>query len=1126
MADEVQIDSLSIAIEQSANDSSDSLARLSKNLGELKSVTSGLRLTNTVNRLRGIADATSKLDRDKVAALGELGGALEKISGAGKISSSFAKQITGIGAAIDGLGDIDTAKLTGLADALSPLAALDRAKLTSYINQLKQLPEVADALDGMDMDRFAASIRRTADAMKPLADEMEKVSNGFSALPTKIQRIIRENERMTASTKRGATGWKVFWKEVWGGSRGRHSNIVGELLGIASATTLFFKTRDVLVGANTNINDYIENLNLYGVAMGKYAKEQFAYAKTVEAVLGINPSRWTRMQAVIQDMAKSFGVAEGTATLMSKSLTQLTFDYASFYNLSTDEAANKVRSAIAGEIEPVRALGKDLSVAKLQLTATELGINGTVEAMTQADKAMLRTITLLRQSESVQGDLARTLDDPANQMRIFAAQTEMLSTALGELFLPILQEVLPYAIATVKVLRMVTEEFARLAGFEMPDFESTSATEEVESLGGALEDAADAAKELYQLSFDELNILGAQVGGGLAGTDTDKLTSELERLAAIQDAAFMKDVEDSVAGITEDMVDWLTKGEGIEKWTRGVYDNVIGVKDAFEDIVKKIGLWDEEGGTKEKLQKVADIIKGIATSVLVIKGIGLVNSIIKAVTGDGALATILGKIFGNTEKVADAFDKKNKKLETQTEDTVADTAAVTDLAGELAGATKKTDDASDALNIMGGVALWLAGLLTDNPLTPVVDSSDATAALDKLVEQTGVSMGQVVAIVDDQGKTVAEKEAAASDLFVQAGKDGWDELVRLASEYGVTIVEKTTETGDAIVEQAQVSGAEYGAAIETAFTNAETEVRDSLERTEAGVVGALDSIDQEAVDFSNSVTGTVSTLGENVYNGLTEPVEEAAQEIGGTVQAIADEYKELQDYLRTDATSPFKSKLTSHSVSGFWAKSGTYIESTYAPDVSERKDSWKNSFLENKAMQDAAIKAAEQLAKLEEREKTRQEFFKYAQTIDKNPELTSKLTTGANVIKTIIDNTLDALKWLFGGVGMMSFGIPAFAGGGIVEDGLFMANSTELVGRFANGRTAVANNQQITDGIANGVREANHELIGVIYATAQQIVQAVNEGSVLYLDGERVTKKVTNAQNRANRMHGTTMQNV
>lgn len=1063
MADEVQIDSLSIAIEQSANDSSDSLARLSKNLRELKSVTSGLRLTNTVNGLNGIGDAVSKLDRDKVAALGELGGALAKISGAGKISSSFAKQITGIGAAIDGLGDIDTAKLTGLADALSPLAALDRAKLTSYINQLKQLPEVADALDGMDMDRFAASIRRAADAMKPLADEMEKVSNGFSALPTKIQRIIRENERMTASTKRGATGWKVFWKEVWGGSRGRHSNIVGELLGITSATTLFFKTRDMLVGANTNINDYIENLNLYGVAMGQYAEEQFAYAKTVEAVLGINPSQWTRMQAVIQDMAKSFGVAEGTATLMSRALTQLTFDYASFYNLSTDEAANKVRSAIAGEIEPVRALGKDLSVAKLQLTATELGINGTVEAMTQADKAMLRTITLLRQSESAQGDLARTLDDPANQMRIFAAQTEMLSTALGELFLPILQEVLPYAIATVKVLRMVTEEFARLAGFELPDFESTSATEEVETLGGALEDAADAAKELYQLSFDELNILGAQMGGGLAGADTDKLTSELERLAAIQDAAFMKDVEDSVAGITEDMVDWLTKGQGIEVWVGNIWEKFEDISGFAGNIAEMLGLWDGEfNSTDEILDTIVSDLGKILAVIGVIKGLGLVNSIYKAITGDGLLASALGKIFNSTKNVSDAFGEKNKKLKEQTKDTAADTAAVGELTAGLVKANTNVLTTALSLGVMGAAAAALSKLLSENPLTPVVDTTAVSTSYAEILEKT--------------------------------------------AEFGTDFTTSLSDTTAKAGETVAMGAAQNYATLLTWLANTEVSSAGSAARVEFQWNKAWEGINEDAVNYSTSILSTVDSLGNSLYDGMTSPIIRAADVFAGTLEDMWDDYAAFNAAIGNPVGGSFRAKGASGAGSYTSTAGSSFTGAIYG-------NSWKDSQQKDQQMQaavDAAVKAAADAAAAG--------FFE----TNRNNAIAGGI---ADAITGVIDKTLGILGKVLG-FGSMSFGIPAFAGGGIVEDGLFMANSTELVGRFANGRTAVANNQQITDGIANGVREANHELISVIYATAQQIVQAVNEGSVLYLDGERVTKKVTNAQNRANRMHGTTMQNV
>ena len=678
---------------------------------------------------------------------------------------------------------------------------------------------------------------------------MEKVSNGFSALPTKIQRIIRENERMTASTKRGATGWKALRSAVRDSLFG-HS-VVRELLGITSATTVFFKVANKAIYALKSATDYTENLNLFSVAMGEYAEEAYDYAKEVESVLGIDDKEWIRHQGTLMDMARGYGVASDAAYTMSKALTQLTYDFMSFYNIeSFSESANKMRSALAGEIEPIRALGKDLSVASLQLMATKLGIDENVDAMTQAEKAVLRTIVLLDRSGTAAGDLARTLDDPANQFRILNAQMTLFARSVGDLMLPLVKEVLPYLTATFRVMRMITKEFARLAGIELPDINTEVSTEQTESLGEALGEAADEAKRLFQLSFDELNILGSQAGTG-SNDSMDKLVEEMERLAAIQDAAFMKDVEDSVAGITDDMVDWLTKGQGIEVWVGNIYDKFTGVKDMVDIIGQKLGWWDGDlETTGEVLDTVVNGFERILKAAIKIKGLQILNNLSKALTGDNLLASALKKIFGNTEEVAGAFEKKNEKLKQQTKDTAADTVAVEALSAGLVKANTNVLTTALSLGVMGAAAVALSKLLSENPLTPVVDSSDATAAFEKLVEQAGVSMEQVVAIVDDQGKTVAEKEAAASDLFVQAGKDGWDELVRLASEYGVTIVEKTTETGDAIVEQAQVSVAEYGAAIETAFTNAETEVRDSLERTETGVVGALDSIDQEAVDLS------------------------------------------------------------------------------------------------------------------------------------------------------------------------------------------------------------------------------------------------------------------------------------
>ena len=135
-------------------------------------------------------------------------------------------------------------------------------------------------------------------------------------------------------------------------------------------------------------------------------------------------------------LATGFGVASDKAALMSKNLTQLGYDLSAFFNISVEDAMQKLQSGIAGEIEPLRRLGYYLSQAKLEDIAMSLGINKSVSEMIQAEKSQLRYYAILTQVTKAQGDMARTLVAPANQLRILKAQATQAARALGNIFIP------------------------------------------------------------------------------------------------------------------------------------------------------------------------------------------------------------------------------------------------------------------------------------------------------------------------------------------------------------------------------------------------------------------------------------------------------------------------------------------------------------------------------------------------------------------------------------------------------------------------------------------------------------------------------------------------------------------
>ena len=98
-------------------------------------------------------------------------------------------------------------------------------------------------------------------------------------------------------------------------------------------------------------------------------------------------------------------------------------------------------------------------------------------------------------------------------------------------------------------------------------------------------------------------------------------------------------------------------------------------------------------------------------------------------------------------------------------------------------------------------------------------------------------------------------------------------------------------------------------------------------------------------------------------------------------------------------------------------------------------------------------------------------------------------------------------KKIFEGKSIEFIKLPTFANGGFPEDGLFMANHNELVGQFANGRTAVANNEMIVAGI----EEAAYRGFSRAYAEndrevplLQELISAVREGKTISIDGREL----------------------
>lgn len=267
-----------------------------------------------------------------------------------------------------------------------------------------------------------------------------------------------------------------------------------------------FKSLKSAVGSAVN---YGEQMNLFRESLGDYTKQAYDFAQRVQEVMGVDSAQWMNAQGTIMNLANGFGIASDRAYVMSQQLTQVAYDLASFQNVDADVALEKVRAGFAGQIEPLRNWGYDLSKARLQLYATELGITKTVSSMTQAEKSQLRYYAIMKQLPQVQGDMARTLNEPANQLRILSAQFQLAARAVGSIFVPALRLILPVAIAVVRAIRFIMESIAAFFGYELPDLNAKSITDTTGAVADDLDKANGSAKKLKKqlAGFDEINNL-------------------------------------------------------------------------------------------------------------------------------------------------------------------------------------------------------------------------------------------------------------------------------------------------------------------------------------------------------------------------------------------------------------------------------------------------------------------------------------------------------------------------------------------------------------------------------------------------------------------------------------------
>lgn len=475
-----------------------SLDALTKSISSLKSASSGM---DGLSRINDFMDRISKVNLSESAK-----GIRSVASALTRISSVDLKGID-----LSGLKN----KMNGLQKGLSPLSKVDASSLrsvSSALNSIAKIPDFSSKLDSKTLDDFAISCKKITDALDPLASKIETVGNSFAKLPSNIQKAIAVTDGATKASGKSAKSYLSL------------SNQLNGFIRSAAKLVSMKAIAEYLGNAVAKFNDFYEATDLFHNAMGNLSGEADTLISKMQGLLGVDPTKAMTYMATIQSLGTSFGLASDKAYILSKNLTQLAYDEGSYWNKDVAETFTAMSSAISGEIEPIRRLGIDLSQARLQQELLALGFNKQVSSLSQADKAVLRYIAIMKQTANVQGNLAQTIQSPANQIKILKAQLDMLAKSVGSLLYPAMKSILPPLIAAVQLIREFVEWVAKLMGVKVVFTDFTKSADSVGGIGDAMDNTTDSTKKAakalkdYTMGFDELNIIDPTQGSSGSGS--------------------------------------------------------------------------------------------------------------------------------------------------------------------------------------------------------------------------------------------------------------------------------------------------------------------------------------------------------------------------------------------------------------------------------------------------------------------------------------------------------------------------------------------------------------------------------------------------------------------------------
>lgn len=767
---------------------------------------------------------------------------------------------------------------------------------------------MATSIDALDI-QISAKATSANNAINRLTKNLDKLSTSLNGLNVSNVGGLSTVANQTNAVASGSTKMNNALKKTNATMRSttQHAKSLASAFGKFYANYfLIIRGAKALWGSIEGTADYIEAYNYYNVAFGKIASEwkqdfaRFGYdnaeayadsfvgrmnetlgklsgvqisvgadgkgllTDTGMKNLGLNIQEITQYASQLASVTNSLGQTGETSLAISQSFTKLAGDISSLFNVDYSTVSKNLQSGLIGQSRALYKYGIDITNATLQTYAYQLGLTKAVSEMTQAEKQQLRLIAILDQSKVSWGDLANTINSPSNMIRQLTTNLKETGMVLGQLFIPMLEHVLPVVNGTTIALKRLLTEIAGFFGVEINFNEFGQGYNELEEdnsdLSDSYDDLASSIEEVKSqlLGFDEVNKLSDTSATLSVGTEdntidlTDEIVSATEEYQKVWDEAFanMENTSqkwaDTIGNAFDTLADYL---KPITDFSSENLENF------YKSFLEPLGSWTLGTG----LPKLADIFEDFMNDI-----------------DWDDLANDLNNFYKGVEPFVEGFGE-----------------------GLLYFIDGLTDIGSGAINLIGD-ALGVFGVTLQNIdpdivegvgtalgiLVPVILSMKAVDGIDKILDNAGKGIFNFV-------KSIASHPYAALAIGITTLTSA------IVSMYDDFI--ENTEEG-----QLSARAEELSSAVDTLSTE--------LSNTLAGIDGKYQYYENMAKDYLE-LSAKYDTLSENDKNLVKQYADELggySGEITGYINDITGEWegtnaqllqaiKNTRDYYKTQA---------------------------------------------------------------------------------------------------------------------------------------------------------------------------------------------------------------------------------